>query len=128
MRGNRKRDTRPELRLRSELHRRGLRFRKDYPVSLGTRSVRADVAFTRQKVVVFVDGCFWHCCPDHGTAPRSNAGYWRSKLDRNVARDLIQTEQLQAAGWLVMRVWEHEPPSQAADRVLTSLGAHRCTS
>lgn len=121
MRGNRKRNTRPELRLRSELHRRGLRFRKDYQIRVGGRSVRADVVFTRQKLAVFIDGCFWHRCPDHGTAPRSNVSYWRPKLDRNVARDIAQTAALEAVGWLVVRVWEHESPGQAAGRVLTAL-------
>lgn len=123
MHGNRKRNTQPELLVRSELHRRGLRFRKDYRVVLGKRSVRADVVFTRQRVAVFIDGCFWHRCPDHGTSPTAIVGYWRSKLDRNVARDLAQTSELEASGWLVLRAWEHEPPGAVADRVVVALRA-----
>src|SRR5690242_10941724 len=85
MRGNRKRDTRPELALRAELHKRGLRYRVDFPVAPMRR--RADVVFTRARVAVFVDGCYWHRCPKHGTQPRSNVTYWTRKLDRNVERD-----------------------------------------
>jgi len=115
MKGNRKRDTRPERALRSALHAAGSRFRIDYPIVAGTgRSIRADVAFTRQKVAVFLDGCFWHCCPEHGTSPRSNSGYWQAKLARNVERDREVDERLHGAGWAVIRVWEHESPNDAA--------------
>jgi DNA mismatch endonuclease, patch repair protein len=116
MQGNRKRDTRPELALRSELHRRGLRYRVDAKPLEGLRC-RADIVFRRQKLAVFVDGCFWHGCSEHGTAPRTNASYWTAKIARNVERDQVNGEKLTAAGWSVIRVWEHEVPAVAADRI-----------
>ena len=103
MRRNPRRDTGPELALRSELHRRGLRFRKDLPLRVPGRVVRPDVVFTRARLAVFIDGCFWHRCPEHGTSPRSNSDYWRTKLDRNVARDHRVDEALAAAGWRSLR-------------------------
>jgi DNA mismatch endonuclease (patch repair protein) len=115
MRGNRSTDTAPEVALRSELHRRGLRFRKNARPASGLP--RADVLLPRARLAVFVDGCFWHRCPDHGTSPRTNSGYWRAKLDRNVDRDRRNDEALAAAGWAVMRLWEHEDPADAARRV-----------
>lgn len=114
MRANRRRDTKPEVRLRSVLHRRGLRFRKDAPVSTDLRTVRVDIVFPRQRVAVFVDGCFWHCCPVHGTRPRTNGSYWQAKLDRNVSRDDSVNDALQRAGWNVIRIWEHENADEAA--------------
>jgi DNA mismatch endonuclease (patch repair protein) len=122
MRRNPRRDTRPEVALRSELHRRGLRFRKDLPLRAPGRVVRPDVAFTRARVAIFVDGCFWHVCPVHGNQPRVNTDYWRPKLARNVARDRAVDSALQAAGWRVLRAWEHEPPASVADRVEAMLG------
>lgn len=108
MRGNRSRDTRPELLLRSALHRAGHRFRKDYFVRIpGARGVHVDVAFTRPRVAVFVDGCFWHGCPSHGHAPRSNSRYWADKLARNAARDSLVNESLSGQGWRIVRLWEH---------------------
>lgn len=95
----------------------GLRFRKDHPIRLPTRIVRPDIVFTRRKVAVFVDGCFWHCCPVHGTTPRANGEYWRPKLARNVARDRLVSELLADEGWTVLRAWEHEPPLEIAERV-----------
>jgi DNA mismatch endonuclease (patch repair protein) len=121
MRRNPRRDTGPELALRSELHRRGLRFRKDLPLRLPSRVVRPDIVFTRSRVVIFVDGCFWHACPIHGNQPRANTDYWGPKLARNVARDRVVDESLKAAGWRVVRSWEHEEPSEVADRVLVML-------
>lgn len=122
MQGNRKRDTRPELLLRQELHARGLRFRIDLPVRVdGLRAVRVDIAFTRRRLLVFVDGCFWHGCPLHGTRPRTNAGYWSAKIATNRDRDARQTEALERAGWTVLRVWEHEPAREAAARVCAVL-------
>nr|WP_221376996.1 very short patch repair endonuclease [Actinoplanes polyasparticus] len=105
--------TKPELALRRELHRRGLRYRVNHPRLPG----RPDIAFTRAKVAVFVDGCFWHRCPEHGTMPRNNRDWWQDKLDRNVARDRAKDSALADLGWTVLHVWEHEPPSAAADRV-----------
>ncbi|MEV4421947.1 very short patch repair endonuclease [Patulibacter sp. NPDC049589] len=117
MRANPRRDTKPEIALRSALHRRGLRFRKDLPIRLPERVVRPDVVFTRQRLAVFVDGCFWHCCPIHGNAPKTNTGYWGPKLQRNVDRDHAVNEQLRAAGWTVLRAWEHEQPQEVAKSV-----------
>lgn len=114
MRGNRKRDTRPEVAIRSALHRRGLRFRKDVLLRVGDLRVRADVVFPRRRLALFVDGCFWHRCPEHGTSPRANAAYWGPKLDRNVERDRMQTAALRADGWTVVRAWEHEDPDEVA--------------
>jgi len=121
MRGNRKRDTRPEVRLRAALHRAGLRFRKERLVVAGEVRVRADVVFPSARVVVFSDGCFWHCCPEHGTSPRSNVDYWGPKLARNIARDRRVDEALRQAGWTVVRVWEHEPPDSAASLIEAAL-------
>lgn len=105
--------TGPELALRRELHRRGLRFRVNHPGLPG----RPDIAFTRAKVAVFVDGCFWHACPQHGTMPRHNRDWWRAKLDRNVARDRRKDAALGELGWSVLHIWEHESAVSAADRV-----------
>jgi DNA mismatch endonuclease (patch repair protein) len=115
MRANRRRDTRAEIKLRSELHRRGLRFRVDQAAHTGFP--RADIVFPRARVAVFVDGCFWHSCPTHGVAPKTNPDYWRIKLARNAARDRRNDEKLCNAGWHVIRIWEHESPSDAADKV-----------
>jgi DNA mismatch endonuclease (patch repair protein) len=116
MQGNRKRDTRPELALRSELHRRGLRYRVDVRPITSLRC-RADLVFRRQKVAVFVDGCFWHGCPEHGTSPKTNASYWSAKIARNMERDQLNDAELSAAGWTVVRVWEHDLPADAASRI-----------
>lgn len=124
MRGNRRRDTNPEMRLRRELHARGRRFRVDQRVDTGAkRCPRPDLLFTRWRVAVFVDGCFWHCCPEHGQPPKSNGGYWRPKLARNVERDAEDTAALSAAGWSVLRIWEHVSPGQAASLVEGALEA-----
>ncbi len=124
MQGNRKRDTRPELALRSVLHRRGLRYRVNVrPVQ--TLACRADIVFRQQKVAVFVDGCFWHGCPEHGTSPQTHPMYWNAKIARNVERDRSNDANLAAAGWIVVRVWEHEPPEKAAIRVTGALKAFR---
>ena len=125
MLGNRRRDTRPELRLRSELHRAGCRYRVDYRIEGVGAATRADVAFTRARVAVFVDGCFWHRCPNHGINPRHNSSYWAEKLDRNVVRDRAATAALTAAGWHVVRVWEHTPVSEAVTAVLDALESAR---
>lgn len=116
MRRTRRRDTGPELRLRSILHRRGLRFRVDQVVLEGSKA-RADLVFRRARVAVFVDGCFWHACPVHATWPRANAAWWRSKIQGNVARDRRTDAFLRTAGWSVVRVWEHEDPAEAAQRI-----------
>jgi DNA mismatch endonuclease (patch repair protein) len=108
-----RRDTAPEVALRRELHRRGMRFRVDWPLP-GLPRRRADIAFTRQRLVVFVDGCFWHACPEHRTAPASNADWWAAKLQKNVSRDRDTDEHMALLGWTVLRFWEHEDPVGAA--------------
>lgn len=122
MQANRRVDTQPEVQLRAALHARGLRFRKDLLVrtSCGVRT-KVDIAFTRMRVAVFVDGCFWHQCPVHGAVPRSNSDYWGPKLARNRQRDRVVTEALEADGWAVVRVWEHELLDEAATRVGNAL-------
>jgi len=116
MQGNVGKDTRPEIALRSALHRRGLRFRKNTRADQAVRC-RTDVVFRKARVAVFVDGCLWHRCPTHGKVPSTNRDYWQAKLDANVARDRRNDSSLRAHGWLVLRVWEHEDPSEAAARV-----------
>jgi DNA mismatch endonuclease (patch repair protein) len=125
MRANRRKDTKPELALRRALHGRGYRYRKDYRLDLagGTR-VRPDIAFTARKVAVFVDGCFWHGCPQHGSRPAVNVWYWEPKLRRNAERDRAADAALAAAGWAVVRVWEHEP-LEAAGLCRVELSARR---
>ena len=123
MRANRRRDTTPELRLRSALHRLGWRFRVDLPVEAAGRRVRPDIVFTRRRVAVFVDGCFWHACPEHGQRPRANASYWEPKLRRNVERDQADTNSLESAGWKVLRLWEHESAHDAVTAVQAVLKA-----
>lgn len=126
MRANRKVDTTPEVAVRSALWRAGLRFRKDFSIPVpGSRPVRADVAFPRERVAVFVDGCFWHACPEHGTRPTVNADYWLPKLERNVARDRLVDEALTEQGWLVLRAWEHEAPNDVAQRVVRVVSTRR---
>lgn len=121
MRANERVDTGPELRLRSALHRRGYRFRVDLPVRAGGRLCHPDVVFTRAKLAVFVDGCFWHRCPVHGEVPASHVSYWGPKLERNVQRDLRNTADLTSSGWAVVRVWEHETLDEAVHRVISAL-------
>lgn len=121
MRANRRADTQPELVLRRALHARGYRFRKDYRLDLDGGRVRPDVAFTRARVAVFVDGCFWHACPEHGTRPASNAWYWAPKLARNVERDRTADALLAKAGWTVVRIWEHEPLPRALAAVMAAV-------
>lgn len=121
MRANRKTDTKPEVFLRSELHRRGLRFRKHSAPAVEGRRIVVDIVFPRFRLAVFVDGCFWHSCPDHGTVPTSNSWYWVPKLRRNVQRDRDVTLRLRSAGWRVLRFWEHTPASEAADVVELAL-------
>lgn len=115
-----RRDTAPELALRRELHRRGLRFRVHWPLPDMPRR-RADIAFTRAKVVVFVDGCFWHSCPEHGTSAKNNAEWWASKLAGNARRDHETAERLRILGWTVCRIWEHQDASESADLVLSAI-------
>jgi DNA mismatch endonuclease (patch repair protein) len=110
-----RRDTPCELALRSALHDLGLRYRVDWLLP-GTRR-RADLSFVGAKVVVFVDGCFWHACPIHATWPKANGAWWRGKILANVARDRDTDSRLKKAGWKVLRFWEHEDSERAARSV-----------
>ena len=123
MRANRRADTKPEVQLRSLLHRRGFRFRKDYPIRIGKRRViYPDIVFTKKLIAVFVDGCFWHSCPIHGTTPKTNQDYWIPKLRQNTDRDRDVSERLRYAGWTVIRIWEHESPEDAATTIQRRMG------
>jgi DNA mismatch endonuclease (patch repair protein) len=125
MRGNRKRDTRPELLLRRALHALGLRYRvASRP--LPDRPWTADIVFLRAKIAVFVDGCYWHGCPDHYSPPRTNAGYWGPKIERNRQRDTLVDAELQAAGWTCVRIWEHEANEVAVAAVFAAVRATAC--
>lgn len=123
----RSRDTGPELRLRHELHAAGRRYRVGYPIP-GVRRRSIDIAFTRTKVAVFIDGCFWHACPEHGTRPKADAAWWTAKLQRNVERDRETDEALAALGWTVIRIWEHVPTAEAVDLVESALQHRRRTT
>ena len=114
------RDTQPELELRRLLHRMGYRYRVDYPLPVGRRR-RADVAFPARRVAVFIDGCFWHACPEHATWPANNEGWWMTKLRGNVDRDRDTDRLLRAAGWNVVRIWEHEPAEEAVAKIIDVL-------
>jgi len=115
------RDTAPELAVRRLLHAAGLRYRVDAAPLPGLRR-RADIVFRSARVAVFVDGCFWHGCPDHGQRPTTaNPGYWLEKVERNQARDHDTDERLAAAGWVPLRVWEHEAPALAAARIAVTV-------
>lgn len=116
MRRTPSRDTRPEIRLRSALHRLGLRFRVDARPLLGVRR-RADVVFRSVRVAVFLDGCFWHGCDVHCVWPKANAKWWREKIERNRRRDVDTDRRLTEAGWTSIRVWEHDPVDVAASRI-----------
>ena len=116
MQANKGRDTKPELALRRAVHALGLRYR------VGTRPLpkvrrTADLVFTRAKVAVFLDGCFWHGCPTHHTKSATNAAFWAEKVEKNRARDLETNHLLSEAGWTVIRVWEHENPREAAQDI-----------
>src|SRR6266851_3090654 len=120
MQANLPRDTRPEIALRSALHREGLRFRKHYRPIKGLRC-EVDIAFPRAGLAVYLDGCFWHSCPIHGSLPMTNRDWWKWKLDTTKVRDKRNNAALRAAGWWVLRAWEHESVEQIAERVRTAL-------
>lgn len=121
MRAIKRTDTKPEVALRHRLHARGLRFRKDLRLDLPGGRVRPDVVFTKRKVAVFVDSCFWHVCPEHGRQPTSNEWYWAPKLSRTVERDRQADQLLRENGWIVVRVWEHERVDDSVDRVVRAV-------
>ena len=121
MRANRPSATKPEVRLRSELHRRGARFRKNALLRVDGVAIRPDILFSGKRVAVFVDGCFWHRCPEHATTPKANRAFWLAKFERNRERDARANALLNDAGWVVVRVWEHESVATAASRVLEAI-------
>ncbi|MFJ4470112.1 very short patch repair endonuclease [Streptomyces sp. NPDC089424] len=124
MQANRSRDTLPELALRRAVHALGLRYRVAARPLPDVRRT-ADLVFTRAKVAVFLDGCFWHGCPAHHTAAKANSAFWADKVARNIARDADSNRRLQEAGWVVIRVWEHEDPQSAAETVRAVVEARR---
>lgn len=121
MRAIRRRDTKPEQALASALHRRGYRFRRDYPMRVGHVTIRPDIAFTRKRIAIFIDGCFWHGCPIHGHKPKANQWYWSPKLERNIARDQRNRDLLEEEGWRVLRLWEHIPLEEQVEAARTLL-------
>jgi len=127
MLGNRSRDTRPELLIRRALHARGFRFRVDLRPEPSLRT-RADIVFTRRRIAVYIDGCFWHGCPLHATTPKSNESYWLPKLARNAERDAQSTASLEERGWLVLRFWEHESVDAVVARIAEMLPARTSMS
>ncbi|MEW2137624.1 very short patch repair endonuclease [Streptomyces sp. NPDC005409] len=120
MRSNTSRDTKPELRLRSLLHRDGLRYRVSAKPLPHLRRT-ADVVFSKARVAVFVDGCYWHGCPEHGSIPVTNREFWSQKIENNIRRDRETDRLLMEAGWKVVRVWEHTPPAEALEIVRQTL-------
>ncbi|WP_256479145.1 very short patch repair endonuclease [Klenkia sp. PcliD-1-E] len=112
-----KRDNGPEMAVRRLLHAAGLRYRVTWPVP-GQRRRTIDIAFTRARLAVFVDGCFWHGCPLHATSPKANAAWWAEKISTNQARDADVTSQLEDMGWTVLRFWEHEAPEDVASTIV----------
>lgn len=120
-------DTSPELALRRELFSRGLRYRVHYKVP-GLPRRKVDIAFTKKKVAVQVDGCFWHGCPEHGVVPGRNSDWWKWKIERNKARDRDSDEKLGQLGWTVIHVWEHEPPWSAVRYILKNIDSRTSDS
>ena len=118
----RRRDNGPETAVRQRLHALGLRYRVAWPVP-GQRRRTIDIAFTRAHVAVYIDGCFWHGCPLHGTVPRSNTAWWENKLEANRARDASVNQQLGELGWTVLRFWEHEAPDAVAEQIYSVVRA-----
>ena len=114
----RQKGTDVELALRRALHAKGLRYRLHVPLLSKPRRV-PDIVFPRRKVAVFVDGCFWHGCPQHASWPKSNAQFWRDKIETNMARDADTDRRLHELGWRVVRVWAHEAADEAAKRIET---------
>lgn len=130
MRANRRRDTGPERAVRVLLHARGLRYRVDLPIKLdGNRPIRPDVVFTKLRICCFIDGCWWHGCPQHGRRPtKTNRAYWNAKITRNVERDAEQQSALEAAGWTVLRFWEHDDPELVVATVADAIRRARAAT
>jgi DNA mismatch endonuclease (patch repair protein) len=125
MKANRRRDTQPELRVRRALHALGVRFLVDAPVPGTSRRRRADVLLRGARIAVYVDGCFWHSCPDHQHLPRANREWWMRKLDSIVERDIDTDAAVHAVGWWPLRIWEHEDATEAAERIALLADARR---
>ncbi len=123
MRAIRRRNTKPEVALASALHRAGYRFRRDLPVKIDGVTIRPDIVFTKQRVAIFVDGCFWHACPEHGRAPKVNDWYWLPKLQRTQERDARNERLLRSHDWLVLRIWEHVAVDDAMGRAVEALAS-----
>jgi DNA mismatch endonuclease, patch repair protein len=124
MRATPGRDNPRELAVRSALHRAGFRFRVAYPLpDLPRRSI--DISFPRQRIAIFLDGCFWHGCPEHGTMAKANADWWAKKIKANQLRDADTNRRLIAAGWSVLRFWEHEELEQVLERITLALGGFK---
>lgn len=120
MQAIRSRDTQPEILIRRLVHAQGLRYRVSArPISDLRRT--ADMVFRPTKVAVFIDGCYWHGCPEHYVPPRTNSGYWSEKVLRNVQRDRDTDQRLKDAGWLALRFWEHEPSEMCAQRIVATI-------
>ncbi|MFF8031117.1 very short patch repair endonuclease [Streptomyces sp. NPDC016626] len=118
------RDTAPEVAVRRILHAAGLRYRVNVPVpGMSRRTI--DIVFPKAKIAVFMDGCFWHGCPQHATSPKANAEWWRAKLDKNIARDIETTGHLTEEGWTVLRFWEHMPAEDVAATVRAAVDLWR---
>lgn len=122
MQSNKPRDNRLELAIRSAVHGAGLRYRTHVRPVSGVRC-EADLIFTRRRIAVFIDGCFWHACPEHATWPATNAGWWRRKIEENAARDRRNDTELRQAGWTVLRIWEHEGIDRTVNRIVEVVGA-----
>ncbi|WP_306324880.1 very short patch repair endonuclease [Streptomyces venezuelae] len=120
------RDTAQELAVRRLLHASGLRYRVNVPVP-GMPRRTIDIAWSTARIAVFLDGCFWHGCPQHATQPKANAAWWRAKLDKNMARDRETTQHLEARGWTVLRFWEHEAPDSVARAVALAKSVTQAT-
>jgi DNA mismatch endonuclease, patch repair protein len=120
MQSQRARDTAPELKIRRLLYCSGMRYRVDRAPIAGLRR-RADILFSSARVAVFIDGCFWHSCPEHGSKPKVNSEQWQAKLLHNLERDRDTDQRIQNAGWAVVRVWEHEEPSAAVTKIIASV-------
>lgn len=123
MQQQRERDTGLERRIRTLLHAHGLRFRLHRRLLPNSRR-EVDIVFASARVAVFVDGCFWHGCPDHATWPKNNAEFWRDKIEANRHRDAETSDRLRELGWTVIRVWEHELPEEAAERIRSAVETH----
>ncbi|MEU6100491.1 very short patch repair endonuclease [Streptomyces flaveolus] len=124
MQAIRSRDTKPEILIRRLVHAAGLRYRVAARPLPDLRRT-ADMVFRPAKVAVFIDGCYWHGCPEHYVPPKTNSGYWSEKVLRNVKRDRDTDEKLRAAGWTVLRFWEHEPSGDCANKIAVTVLARR---